>query len=128
MLTIVIDGDITDTADALFAGTADAVSQQGLIRMWATAGGEQEKHILYALAQRALLEFEDGELDMIQYPPGTILIADYDDLKVSFPEGAVLFVAEGHRTGLHIHEGINVVAMLRAFHRYATRMIRLDVR
>jgi hypothetical protein len=126
-LTIAIDGGIIARPDALFAGPRDATSQQGLIRMWSDAGGQQEKNILYTLAQRALLEMEDRDLSIDRYASGTIIEATYGDLEVSMPEGAVLFLAEGNRVGLHVHEGINVLRMLTAFHRYATRMIRLDV-
>jgi len=96
--------------------------------MWSDAGGQQGKYILYALAQRALAEYEDQELDIRRYPSGTVLEAIHEDLRLSLSEGAVLFMDGAHRIGLHAHEGTDVVAMLRAFHRYATRMIRLDVR
>lgn len=95
--------------------------------MWSNAGGQQDKHVLYTLAQRALIELEDCELSVIRHPPGKIMTVDHGDLEISFPEGAVLFMTKRNQIGVHVHEGINVFAMLRAFHRYATRMIRLDV-
>jgi hypothetical protein len=126
-LSVALDGDILDTAEAVFAGPPDGISQQGLIRMWSSARGQQSKHILYVLSQRALLDMEDQELSVNRYPDGRVLQVIHGDLSLALPEGAVLYMTEANRIGVHVHDGINVVGMLRAFHRYATRMIRLDI-
>jgi len=116
-----------DSVEALFAGPAGCIGQQGLIHMWSDTPGQQKKHILYALGQRALIELEDNELQLYQHPEGAILAAIDGDRKVSFAAGGVLYMSNGNRIGLHIHDGLNAAGLVRAFHRYATRMIRLDI-
>ena len=118
---------IIDSVEALIAGPAEGVNRQELIRMWSDTPGQQKKHILYALAQRALLEWEDHELGEAIHPKDSVISAEYGNRKISFTAGAVLYMAEGNRIGLHIHTGLNTGGLLRAFHRYATRMIRLDI-
>ena len=59
---------------------------------------------------------------------GAILEAIYNDMKLSITEGVFLTMDARNQIQVFTQEGVNVAAMLREFHRYATRMIRLDVR
>jgi len=114
--------------NALLGAPVDARAQQGLIQMWSVSSGQQGKYILHTLAQRALVEMEDNTLEMLFYPAGTILEAIYNDMKLSITEGALLTMDNSNKIQVFAQEGVKVAAMLREFHRYATRMIRLDLR
>ena len=127
MHAIRVDGIAINTINAFMAGPAKATSQQGLIRMGTDTGGQQGKHVLYTLSQRALVEYEDQELEMARLPVCRSLVVRHDDLAYAFPQGAALFMDIDSRIGFLYHTGINAHGMLKAFHRYAMRMIRLDV-
>ena len=129
MMEITVNDNMAvDLAEALFAGPADCIRQQGLIHMWSKAAGRQKKHVLYALGQRALMELEDGELLLYPHPKGAILSAMDGERKLSLTAGGILYMSNKNRIGLHIHEQLNAAGLVRAFHRYATRMVRLDIR
>jgi len=127
-ITILIANEQTKTADTLIGAPVQGMVQQGLIQMWSVASGQQGKYILHTLAQRALVELEDKTIETFHYPAGTILEAIYNDMKLSFSEGVLLAMDASNRIQVFTQEGVKVAAILREFHRYATRMIRLDVR
>jgi hypothetical protein len=127
MLTIAIDGRIVAWPEAFIAGPAEAIERAGLIRMGSTARGQQEKHVLYALAQRALVALEDADLLIQRHSADRKLSVDYGDLTFACRKGSVLFVDGAQRICVHSHDDVKVAAMLKAFYRYAARMIRLDL-
>jgi len=127
-ILIYVDEVQKTKADALIGAPVGAKRQQGLIQMWSVAPGQQGKYILHTLAQRALVELEDETIPINRVPAGIIFRSVYRDMQLSFPEGVLLVMDNQNRIRVFAHEGIHVTGMLREFHRYATRMIRLDVR
>ncbi len=127
-ITIFCNDNLISQAYAVFAAPVEARERQGLIKMWCVASGQQGKYILHTLAKRALLEYEEEEIGDERLPPGTTFIIAHDELTVSFTEGVVLAMDRENRIALIAQDGVNILTMLRAFHRYATRMIRLDIR
>jgi hypothetical protein len=127
-IAILCNNSLIGQAYAVFAAPVEAMKQQGLIKMWCVAAGQQGKHILHMLAQRALLEYEEEEIEIEWLPPGKTLTAAYGELTVSLEEGVVLVMDRENQITLIAQNGVNILMMLREFHRYATRMIRLDIR
>jgi hypothetical protein len=115
-------------ATALFVAPVEAKEQQGLIQMWSVAKGQQGKHILHALAQRAIFDFEEKALITDWQAKGAKLTSVYAKTEVSIIKGLVLMVDTENHIKLFAHKEVDIMPMLRAIQRYATRMIRLDVR
>ena len=128
IILVSCDGNLIGEATAVFAAPAEAKEQQGLIHMWSVAKGQQRKHILHTLAQRAMLDFEEKELIVGRQPVGTKLTSIYGKMEVSVVKGLVLMMDTENRIKLFVHKEVDILPMLRAIQRYATRMIRLDVR
>ncbi len=102
-----------------------ALSEAGYIKMFSVNSGPQTKHEFHALAQTALVRFQDGELTIT---PVT------DAIRMEGPEETDPLVSgmaicrdmDGH---LHVlaHEGPSHRKLLQAAHRFCTRWIRLDL-
>ena len=127
-ISILCGDNLIGRAYAVFASPVEGQEQQGLIKMWSAAAGQQGKHVLHTLAQRALVGFEEEELEVDWQASDAAISVVYNGLTVSFSKGLVLAMDRGNRVALIAQESVDVMLMLRAFHRYATRMIRLDVR
>jgi len=127
-LVVFCNGNLLGRATALFVAPVEAKEQQGLIKMWSLAKGQQGKHILHALAQRALFDFEENTLIADWQPVGANLTSVYGKMEIFIVKGLVLMMDEENRIKLFAHKEVDIMPMLRAIQRYATRMIRLDVR
>ena len=126
-MPISVDGKGMYKAVSYFASPVEGVKQQGQIRMISNAEGQQGKHVLYMLAQRALIDFEEKVLSIVPLPSGVSLEVPFEGKSISIVQGAALAMDSQNQIKLFIHEGVEARPMLVAFHRMATRMIRLDV-
>ncbi len=108
------------------ASPAEGVKQLGLIRIMG-GGGQQKKHVVYMMAQRAMVDFEEKALEIERVDPATPLTIDPGGTPFTVPNGAVLAMNDENRIRFWIHAELEIRPMLVAFHRMATRMIRLDV-
>ncbi len=124
---IFADGRKVFRAIACLASPLEGLRQQGLIKMVGGGGSKQGKHILYMLTQRALLDFEEKVLEVQQLRHGAILVIPLESGEITLSEGAALAMDKENRVQLFIHKGLKIRPMLVAFHRMATRMIRLDI-
>ena len=128
LILISCNGNLIGEATAVFVAPEDARVQQGLMQMWSVAKGQQGKHILHTLAQRAMFDFEEKDLIADWQPVGANLTSVYGEMGVSVVKGLVLIMDIDNRIKLFAHKEIDIMPILRAIQRYATRMIRLDVR
>ena len=128
-ISILIDGREAFKAMACIASPGKGVTQQGLIRMMGGGGGQQGKHVLYMLAQRALMDFEEKTLEVEQVETDSpIEVNPGSGSKViTLENGATLAMDSENRIRFWAHKGLDPRSVLVAFHRMATRMIRLDV-
>jgi len=102
-----------------------ALSEAGHIKMFSVNSGPQTKHEFHALAQTALVRFQDRELAIT---PVT------DPIRINGPGEAEPLVSgmaicrdlDDH---LHVlaHAGPSQRKLLQAAHRFCTRWIRLDL-
>lgn len=127
-IVVTVDATILTRADALFAAPEEAEQQQDLMRMWSASESSQGKFTLHTMAQRALFDFEDNELSVQRLEPEKSITASFGGETVVVTSGVVLAMDNENRLSLYAHEGVDALNILRAIHRYATRMIRLDVR
>jgi len=127
-ITISADNDALIAAVAVLAAPEEAIEKQDLIRMVSIDKGSQGKFTLHTMAQRALFEFEDGELPIQWMPAGARLRARFSDQDLEVLCGVIVALSETNHVQVYAHNGVAVKQLLRAIHRYATRMIRLDVR
>ncbi len=126
-ISISVDEKEMYRAIACFASPAEGIKQQGQIRMISNAEGQQGKHVLYMLAQRALIDFDEKVLPVISLSSGIPLEIPFEERHISVEQGAVLAMNNQNQIKLFIHKGVDARPMLVAFHRMATHMIRLDV-
>ncbi len=126
-LLITVDGNGVCRAVTCLISPIEGLKRQGLIRSASVVKGQQGKHVLYMMAQRALIDFEEGALELVFLEAGRSLECPIDGRAVSISQGAILSVDRENRIRLYIHREVPVRKMLVAFHRMATRMIRLDV-
>jgi hypothetical protein len=128
IILISCNSNLIGEATALFVAPVEAKEQQGLIQMWSVAKGQQGKHILHTLAQRAMFDFEERALITEWQAEGAKLTSVDAKMEVSIIKGLVLMVDTENHIKLFAHKEVDIMPMLRAIQRYATRMIRLDVR
>ncbi len=128
-ISILIDGREVFKAMACIASPGKGVAQQGLIRMMGGGGGQQGKHVLYMLAQRALMDFEEKTLEVEQVKTDSLIEVNPGSGSKVFKldNGATLAMDSENRIRFWAHEDLDPRSVLVAFHRMATRMIRLDV-
>lgn len=126
-LLITVDGNEVCRAVACLISPIEGLKRQGLMRSASVAKGQQGKHVLYMMAQRALIDLEEDALELVFLEAGQSLECPIDGRVVSVKQGAILSVDRENRIRLSIHREVPIRKMLVAFHRMATRMIRLDV-
>ena len=128
-ISILIGGRVVFMAIACIASPEKGITQQGLIRMMGGGGGQQGKHVVYMLAQRSLLDFEEKILKVEHVDTNTLLEVDPGSGSKVFKleNGAILAMDSENRIRFWAHEGLDPRSVLVVFHRMATRMIRLDV-
>ncbi len=127
-LAVVVDQTEAGIAGALFCAPQACLEQQGLIRMLSVDRGTQEKFTLHTLAERAMMDFSDGVLLPTTLEQHTRLAVQQGEDLLDVENGLVLALLTDGQVGLWVHEGLALRDVLREVHRYATRMIRLDVR
>lgn len=123
---IYVDGQRVFSGIALLATPEEGLQRQGLMRTLG-GGGQQGKHVIYMMAQRALLDFEESELDVQWVKSSAKIEIPLEPKALSLVRGAVLVMDRKNSIRLFLHEGLEIRPVLVAFHRAATRMIRLDV-
>ncbi len=123
---ILVDGEKVFNGVAVLAMPEEGLQQQGLIRVLG-GGGQQAKHVVYMMAQRALLDFEESALEIRWLDSSSMLEIPLKPRPISLTRGAVLAMNEDNEIRFFLHEGLAGRPVLVAFHRLATRMIRLDV-
>lgn len=113
---------------ALLAAPRQVEKQQDAITMWSTDASPHAKHTLHALAQRAAFDVEDHELVPEWQPRGTILRAVFGEHEVAIHDGVLVGLDASNQIIVLAQAGVPLLSILRVIHRYATRMIRLDIR
>ena len=79
------------------------------------------------MAQRALVDFEESSLDVQRLDPSAEIKIPLEPRALVLSRGAVLAMDNENTIRFFLNEGLEIRPFLVAFHRAATRMIRLDV-
>jgi hypothetical protein len=102
-----------------------AITEAGYIKTMTSNANAHSKHEFHAMAQMALFQFKDGELD-IETVNGPLTVEWKNEVETMIA-GLVVFVdAQGHLR-LIAHSGQNAKKLLEVAHRFCTRWIRLDI-
>jgi len=101
-----------------------ALSEAGQIKMFSVNSGPQTKHEFHALAQTALIRFQDRELAIT--PVTEPIRMDGPETEPLVSGMAICRDLDDH---LHVlaHAGPSHRKLLQAAHRFCTRWIRLDL-
>lgn len=124
-ITVRTGGKILD-CDTVILVDHRALEEEGHITMLSSNSGPQTKHEFYALAQMALIQFQDEELD-VSPVEGPIKVAWKNAVSQIASGMAISRTGDGDLSVL-AHTALPQRKLLEAAHRYCTRWIRLDVR
>ena len=102
-----------------------ALTEAGHIRTFTVNPGAQSKHEFYALAQTALLQFEDEELQPVRCEHPIRVVTE--DEAVEIEEGAVIGRLVDGQVAVWSAGDRPVRKFLEAANRFCTRWIRLDL-
>jgi hypothetical protein len=102
-----------------------AITEAGYIKTMTTNANAHSKHEFHAMAQMALFQFKDGELD-IETLHGPLTVEWKNEVETMIAGLVVLLDSQGH---LHLmaHSGQNAKKLLEVAHRFCTRWVRLDI-
>ncbi|MBW2108575.1 MAG: hypothetical protein JRI36_07930 [Deltaproteobacteria bacterium] len=120
-----VGGESWDCETVILVG-AEAVEHDGHITMLSANTGPNTKHEFYALAQTALIQFQDEELEI--QPVKEPLRAQWADQAHDIASGLALCRTRNRRLHVMAHEGLPWRKLLEAANRFCTRWIQLDVR
>ncbi len=113
-------------AEISFSAPVEALERPGFIRIFGIKG-QEGKHRAYMLSQRALIDFEEGALEVTLVPSGESIEIHHDDQVIPLKKGCVLAMDGDQNLCLLIHEEVPLKQMLSILNRAAARLIRLDV-
>ncbi len=113
-------------AEVSLSAPVEALGRPGLVRILGIEGQER-KHRAYMLAQRALIDFGEGLLEVENVPAREPIEVRYLDQVIRLEKGCVLAMDEDQNLCFLIHEDVPLKQMLSILNRAATRLIRLDV-
>ncbi len=102
-----------------------ALDEAGHIKLLSMTDGAHSKHEFYALAQMALMQFEDGELTP-QRLDGTLDVQRAEESH-ELAGGLCIYRGQAGELGVVVTTGGNVRRYLETANRYCTRWVRLDI-
>jgi hypothetical protein len=123
-ISVVAEGTALDCETAILVGTL-ALEEDGHVTMLSTHSGPQTKHEFYALAQMALFQLQEEELE-VSVVKGPIHVA-WKDEKSDISAGMAICRTTAGVVSVLAHGDEPWRKLLEAAHRYCTRWIRLDV-
>ncbi len=118
------DDTMTECSSAIII-PENAMMEAGYIRTLTTNSTAHSKHEFHAIAQIALSQFQEGELEVeAVYGPFTI---QWKNEIETITAGVVVF--RDLQGNLHLigNSGQNVNSLLQLAHRFCTRWVRLDI-
>lgn len=113
------------SAEAVILVPQQALIEAGFMRLLAADQTGQSKHTFQALAQTALLRFEDRELTPTSVT-GTLRVS-HGDQTLDLVQGVLIVRLSTGDVGVLTNCGQPIRRYLEAAHRYCTRWIRLDL-
>ena len=118
------DGTVTECSSAIIIPER-AMIEAGYIRTLTTNSTAHSKHEFHAIAQMALFQFQEGELEFETFQ-GPLTIQWKNEIETVTAGVVVLLGSQGD---LHLigNSGQNVNKLLQLAHRFCTRWIRLDI-
>ena len=102
-----------------------ALDEGGFIRTLTAGDPAHAKHEFHAMAQMAMYQFEDGELEMTEVL-GPVTITWKNEVE-NLTAGMVIYRDGGGNFHILAHKGQNVKKLLEAANRFCTRWVRLDI-
>ncbi len=118
------DDTVTEGSSAIIIPER-ATIEAGYIRTLTTNSTAHSKHEFHAIAQMALFQFQDGELEVeAVYGPLTI---QWKNRIETITAGVVVFLDSQGNLHLIGNSDQNVDKLLQLAHRFCARWIRLDI-
>jgi hypothetical protein len=102
-----------------------AIIEAGYIRTVTTNANANSKHEFHAMAQIALSQFQEGELD-IEAVHGPLTV-EWKNEAETISAGVVVFLDSQGNFRLIGHPDQNVKKLLEVAHRFCSRWVRLDI-
>ena len=124
-ITVVGGGKTVDCDTVIFVGER-ALEEDGHIMMLSSNSDPQTKHEFYALAQMALIQFQDEELD-VSALEGSIKV-EWKNAVNEIASGMAICRTGDVELSVLAHADLPWRKLLEVAHRYCARWIRLDVR
>jgi hypothetical protein len=110
---------------AVIAVSGRALAEAGHIRALTEGRSGQSKYEFHALAQMALIQFEEGQLKPLAVA-GTIRVTAGDE-RMELKEGLLIGRLETGQIVLLLNAGGSARKFLEAAHRFCARWVRLDL-
>jgi hypothetical protein len=125
--TLYLDGEPLCSTDAVIVVPSQAIDDPALIRLHCNAFDSSGKHTLYSLSQIAMIDYEDGLLQIIEVQTEQKAAYDVGRGLQTLDRGLILFRAETGGAKVLSKNAGDIKRLLKQTHRYCTRFIRLDV-
>ena len=124
-ITIRFEDDTTTACSSVIIIPEKAMTEAGYIKTLTTNSTAHSKHEFHAMAQIALSQFQDGELDA-ETANGAITIQWKNEAETLIA-GVIVFLDSQGRLHLVCNSNQNVNKLLQLAHRFCARWVRLDI-
>jgi hypothetical protein len=102
-----------------------AISEAGYIKTLTANAHAHSKHEFHAMAQMAVYQFQDGELESTSVE-GIVTVEGGNEVE-KLSAGMVIYRDLQGNFHLLAHKGQNIKKLLETAHRFCTRWVRLDI-
>jgi hypothetical protein len=124
-IIIQVDDVIVTDCSSVIIVPERAISEAGYIKTMTANANAHSKHEFHAMAQMAMYQFQDGELESTAV--GGIVTVKGEGVVEKLSAGMVIY--RDFKGSFHLlsHNGQNLKKLLEAVHRFCTRWVRLDI-
>ncbi len=125
--TIIIQSEkvlITD-CETIILVPEIVLQEAGYIKTFTVKDNAHAKHEYHALAQMAYFQFQDDELNIIEFGSPLKITCGTESSEID--RGMVLYRDTGGAFHVLVHVSQNKKKLLEATYRYCTRWVRLDI-
>jgi len=109
----------------LIVAPETSLRQAGYIKTLTTQEGADAKHKFFALAQMALYQYEDKELEAEMFTSPISIRHDQEEEELE--NGLIICQDQEGRLRLLAHRETNIAKLLEVTNRFCTRWVRLDI-
>jgi hypothetical protein len=124
-IIIQVDDVIVTDCSSVIIVPERAISEAGYIKTMTANANAHSKHEFHAMAQMAMYQFQDGELESTAVE-GIVTVKGEGEVE-KLRAGMVIYRDFKGNFHLLSHKGQNLKKLLEAVHRFCTRWVRLDI-